>query len=216
MLIDYTKLLDCPVLSLHVGEMIAKTTALIIDPNNLKIVGFQLVGPEVGGGNGTFLQVKDIREFSDVGMIIDSIDEFVSPGDVVRLDEVLELNFELIDKKVESKKGTKIGKVSGFMVNTKDFAIQQFTVQRPLMKSFLDPELLIGRSEIVKVTDEKIIVKDEEDKIRKKALKEDFVPNFVNPFRAGGAFAPEPGVAATKLEPNLSQIDSQSLDAPNS
>ena len=204
MIIDSTKLLNYPVLSIHVGGMIAKTTSLIIDPNDLKIVGFQLTGPEVGGDNGTILQVKDIREFSNIGMVVDSIDEFVSPGDVIKLDEILNLNFELIGKKVESKKGSKIGKVSGFSVNTEDFMIQQFVVQRPVMKSFLDPELLIGRSEIEKVTDEKVIVKDEEEKIRKRALKEDFVPNFVNPFRAGGAFAPEP---------DLSKADSQTLDA---
>lgn len=207
MIIDSTKLLNYPVLSIHVGGMIAKTTSLIIDPNDLKIVGFQLTGPEVGGDNGTILQVKDIREFSNIGMVVDSIDEFVSPGDVIKLDEILNLNFELIGKKVESKKGSKIGKVSGFSVNTEDFMIQQFVVQRPVMKSFLDPELLIGRSEIEKVTDEKVIVKDEEEKIRKRALKEDFVPNFVNPFRAGGAFAPEP---------DLSKADSQTLDASDS
>lgn len=207
MIIDSIKLLNYPVLSIHVGGMIAKTTSLIIDPNDLKIVGFQLTGPEVGGDNGTILQVKDIREFSNIGMVVDSIDEFVSPGDVIKLDEILNLNFELIGKKVESKKGSKIGKVSGFSVNTEDFMIQQFVVQRPVMKSFLDPELLIGRSEIEKVTDEKVIVKDEEEKIRKRALKEDFVPNFVNPFRAGGAFAPEP---------DLSKADSQTLDASDS
>lgn len=204
MIIDSTRLLNYPVLSIHVGGMIAKTTSLIIDPNDLRIVGFQLDGPEVGGDNGTILQVKDVREFSNIGMVVDSIDEFVSPGDVIKLDEILNLNFELIGKKVESKKGSKIGKVSGFTVNTENFMVQQFVVQRPVMKSFLDPELLIGRSEIEKVTDDKIIVKDEEEKIRKRALKEDFVPNFVNPFRAGGAFAPEP---------DLSKADSQTLDA---
>lgn len=204
MIIDSTRLLNYPVLSIHVGGMIAKTTSLIIDPNDLKIVGFQLDGPEVGGDNGTILQVKDVREFSNIGMVVDSIDEFVSPGDVIKLDEILNLNFELIGKKVESKKGSKIGKVSGFTVNTENFMVQQFVVQRPVMKSFLDPELLIGRSEIENVTDDKIIVKDEEEKIRKRALKEDFVPNFVNPFRAGGAFAPEP---------DLSKADSQTLDA---
>lgn len=204
MLIDSNRLLDYPILSLHVGGMIAKTTSLIIDPNDLRVVGFNLIGPEVGGENGTILQVKDIREFSNIGMVVDSIDEFVNPGDVIKLDEVLNLNFELIGKKVESKKGSKIGKVSGFMINTEDFMVQQFVVQRPMMKAFLDPELLIGRSEVVKVTDEKVIVKDEEDKIKKRALKEDFVPNFVNPFRAGGAFAPEP---------DLSKADSQTLDA---
>ena len=72
-------------------------------------------------------------------------------------------------------------------------------MNRPFFKSFMDPELLIGKSEIVKITDDKIIVKDEESKIRERATKEDFVPNFVNPFR----------------KPQLSTADNQSLDEPS-
>ena len=52
-----------------------------------------------------------------------------------------------------------------------------------MLKSFLDPELTIPRREIVEITDTKVIVKDDEKTIRTKATTEDFVPNFVNPFR---------------------------------
>lgn len=180
--------------------MIAKTREAIIDPSDLKIIGFYLTGPEVGNGeNGDILQVRDIREFSNLGMVIDSADEFVYADDVIKLKEVVDINFQLIDKKVETKKKTKLGKVIGYTVTPEDFMIQQIIVQRPFMKSFLDPELIIGRSEIVNVDDEKIIVKDEEKKIRERATKEDFVPNFVNPFR----------------EPQLSRADSQTLDEPD-
>ena len=51
------------------------------------------------------------------------------------------------------------------------------------LKSFSDPELTIPRKEIVEVNDYKVIVKDEEKVIKKKAAHEDFIPNFVNPFR---------------------------------
>lgn len=183
MLIDAERLIDYPILSVHMGGMIAETTDIIIDPDNLKVIAFPVDGPEVGGENGTILQTIKVREFDPEGMVIDSIDDFVNPGDVVKLDKVMDLDYDLIGKKVESKKGTKLGKVIGFTVNPDGFLVQQLKVQRPLMKSFLDPELLIGRSEVTKVTDDKIIVRDEEDKIRKRAATEDFVPNFVNPFR---------------------------------
>lgn len=200
MLVKDTDLLNFPVLSLHMSGMIAKTTEAIIDPSDLKIVGFYVNGPETGDGeHGDILQVNDIREYSRLGMVIDSSDEFVNADDVIRLKEVLDINFQLIGKKVETKKKTKLGKVIGYTVSPEDFMIQQIVVQRPLMKSFLDPELLIGRGEIVNVDDEKIVVRDEEKKIRERATKEDFVPNFVNPFR----------------EPQLSHVDSQTLDEPN-
>lgn len=201
MLIEASKLIGYPILSLHVGAMIAEITGLILDPNDLKVAAFYLDGPELGGENGTILQTQKIREFSSDGIIIDSIDDFVNSGDVVRLDKIIDLDFDLINKKVESKKGSKLGKVINYNINTADFAVQQFTVQRPFMKAFLDPELLIGRSEVVKVTDDKVIVKDEEDKLKKTALRDDFVPNFVNPFRE----------ARLAPEPSPSQADSQTL-----
>ena len=101
----------------------------------------------------------------------------------VKLRPILELNFELIGLKVETKKGSKLGKVVDYTVDTETFKAHQLIIRRPTLKAILDPELIIPRKEIVEVTDYKIIVKDEEEKIRVKALKEDFVPNFVNPFR---------------------------------
>ncbi len=200
MLVNDARLLNCPVLSLHVSGMIAKTSEAIIDPHDLKIIGFYVVGPEVGDGeHGDILQVHDIREFSELGMVIDSIDELVNADDVIKLQKIINLNFTLIGKKVETKKKTKLGKVIGYTANPDNYMIQQLIVQRPLMKSFLDPELLISRSEVINIDDEKITVRDEEQKIRERALKEDFVPNFVNPFR----------------EPQLSPVDNQSLDEPD-
>lgn len=183
MLIDADKLIGYPVVSLHMGGQIAEPVYLIVDPDKLKLVAMQVVGPEVGMETGDLLQTKDVREFSDMGMIIDSIDELVNDTDVIRLRKVLELNFDLIGMKVETKKGTKLGKVVNYTVNPETWEVQQIIVQRPLMKSFIDPELTIGRSEIVKIDDYKIIVKDEEAKIRKNAANQDFVPNFINPFR---------------------------------
>lgn len=183
MLIDGSKLNNFPILSLHVGAPIARTTYSVIDPNNLKLIAFHLSGREVGGENGTILEARDIREFSKIGMIIDSSDDFVNPGDVIKLDKILELNFSLIGLKVETKKKTHLGKVIDYTVDTDTFEIRQIIVKRPLLKSLNDPELVISRKEIVEVNDYKIIVKDEEETIKKKATKENFVPNFVNPFR---------------------------------
>ncbi len=200
MLIDATKLLSAPVLSLHMGGMIAKTTEIIVDPDSLKVVAFKVSGPETGNGEiGEYLQVKDVREYSPIGMVIDSSDDFVDMGDVVKLKKVLELNFSLDGMRVVTKKGTRLGKVANYTINTDGFLVQQLIVQRPFLKSFVDPELTIGRSEIVKISDTEIVVKDEEAKIRTNATREDFVPNFVNPFR----------------EPNLSTADSQNPGEPN-
>ncbi|MBP3899653.1 PRC-barrel domain-containing protein [Candidatus Saccharibacteria bacterium] len=196
MIIESSRLINYPILSLHMAGMIAKTSELIVDPNDLKIAAFRLYGPEVGTQSGDYLKAEDVREFSSVGMVVDSSDDFVNANEVIKLQEIIDLNFALEGMKVESKKGSNLGKVSSFMVDTDGFFVQQLVVRRPFFKSFMDPELVISKNEVIKITDDKIIVKDEESKIRERATKEDFVPNFVNPFR----------------EPRLSPADSQSLD----
>ena len=118
-----------------------------------------------------------------LGVVIDDIEELVRDDEVVRIDKVLKLHFDLAGLKVETKSGHRLGKIADFTVNTDDFLVMQIIVHRPVLKALVDPELTIHRKEIVEVTDYKVIVKSEEDTLKQKAEKEEFVPNFVNPFR---------------------------------
>ncbi len=183
MLISVSKLIGTPVLSVQASGPVAIIDSAIVDPDSLKIIGFHLSGPLVHHSPANILDTTSIREFSPLGCVVDSVDEFVEPSDVIKIDKVLSLNFDLIGLKVETKKHTNLGRVASYTVTSEDFTVQQLIVQRPLIKSFLDPELTIPRSEIIEITDYKVIVKDEERTIKERAQKEDFIPNFVNPFR---------------------------------
>lgn len=186
MLLNSNRLLGCPVLSLHLGGPIGVVSEIIINPNDLKIMALRVDGPQTGNGEyGDLLDISSVREFSNLGLIIDSIDDLVSDGDVIRLDNVIKLNFDVIGLTVKTKRGTKLGKVIDYTFNPESMLLAQFIVKRPLMKAFLDPELVIGRSEVKEINDYELIVKDEEAKIKKDLKKQDFVPNFVNPFRDG-------------------------------
>lgn len=182
MLVPASRLIGTTILSMQASGPIGYVHSPIIDPDNLKIVAFYLSGHRISR-TANILDAKSIREYSKYGMVIDSSDELVSPTDVIHIDKVIQLNFSLTNLKVETKKGTKLGHVTDFTVTSDNFTIEQLIVKRPLIKSFLDSELTIPRSEIVEVTNRKIVVKNEEKTIRARAEKEDFVPNFVNPFR---------------------------------
>lgn len=190
MLISSTRLIGTPILSMQAGGVVTYIKEPIVDPDNLKIIAFRLEGGVVSRSNTNVLDVSSIREYSKYGMVIDSADELVDPEDVVKIAKILELNFNLIGLKAETKKGSKLGKVSDYTLDSDSFIIQQIIVKRPIIKSFIDPELTIHRKEIVEITDYKVIIKDEEKKLKEKAEKEDFVPNFVNPFREQPGFAP--------------------------
>lgn len=194
MLVYSSRLTGTPVLSVQASSQVATIASPIIDPDSFKIIAFYLDGPAAANGTN-ILDISSVREYSNLGIVIDDVDELVTAGDVIKIQDAIALHFDPIGLKVESKKGSRLGKVIDFTVTSEDFVIQQIIVKRPTIKSFIDSELTIHRREIVEITDTKIIVKDEEKVIRERASKEDFVPNFVNPFRTH-----EPGFAPADTE----------------
>lgn len=185
MLINGSQLINCPVLSLHVSGEIARVTEPIVDPDNLQIIAFRVEGKMIGEDED-ILPIASVREFSRLGMVIDSVDELVGADDIIRIKEILDLNFSLLGLKVVTRKNAKLGKVSDYTVEIGGWYIQQIVVQRPAMKALFDPELRIARTKIVEVDDYKVVVKDEHEKVKSKVEQVkpvDFVPNFVNPFR---------------------------------
>jgi sporulation protein YlmC with PRC-barrel domain len=184
MLVLGSKLLKYPVLSLHVGGEIARTETAIINPEGLKVVAYTLTGPLLKNNDvGDILDVTDIRELSPRGMIVDSIDNFVLREDVIRLDQIMSLNFRLIGLKVVSTDGKKLGRVSDYTIDDSSFMVYQIIVGRPAIKALIDPELTINRSQIVEVDDYKITIKNEDEKVEVQEKVKEFTPNFVNPFR---------------------------------
>lgn len=183
MLIEGSKLLKYPILSLHTASRIAEVKGLVIDPNFLKVVAFEISA--ASSRQSLFLEASSVREFSKMGMIVDSDEEFVEKDDVIKLKETIDLGFSLDNMKVVSKKKAMLGRIEDFIINTEDFQIMQLIVKRPIYKALIDPELVIGRSDIHEINDSEIIVKSEEGTIMKKSGTLDFVPNFVNPFKDG-------------------------------
>ena len=186
MLINGSRLLGTKILSLHVGSAIAHVTEVIVDPNSLKVIAFRVEGPLIRDEDGDILPVASVREFSRLGMIIDSIDDLTDGEEVIQIRDVLKLGFSLPGLKVVTKKNTKVGKVTNYIVDVNSWEVYQLVVQRPIIKAFLDPELIISRSKIIEVDDCQVVIKDETEKTKSKSLAEtpaDFVPNFINPFR---------------------------------
>ena len=102
-----SNLIDFPVLSLHIGGEIARTTRAIIDPDNLKIIAYVVDGAIIHNDNeiGNILDMNDVREISDQGLIVNSADVFTKREDVIKFDEIMSLEFNLVGLKVVDQKG---------------------------------------------------------------------------------------------------------------
>jgi len=131
--------------------------------------------------NPSYIRIADIRELSDIGMIIDSNEEFIALDDVIAIKKICELNFNLIGLLVVDDSKRKLGKVNDFIVDTSSFVIQQLSVKRGVIKSLSETDLLIHRSQILEINDYQIIVKSPTKKLESiEKIKE---LTYLNPFR---------------------------------
>jgi len=175
-----SKLIDAPVMGLQTGGELARTHTAIIDPATLKILAYEVKGPLLSE-NPALLTVADIREISSMGLIIDSNDDFVSPQDVVKINEIYDLQFPLVGMAVRDTKRHKLGKVTDYTLDVGGFVVEQLIVKRPLLHSLNDTELVIHRSQIVEINNDAIIVHSE---AKTPEPERNEVPgSFVNPFR---------------------------------
>lgn len=158
MLLPYERLLATPVMSLQTGAQLAITKNVMVDPRDMTVIAYELEGVMLDE-HPSFLRVADVRELSSLGLIIDSSDEFVGLQDVIKIKEIYDFSFDLVGLNVYDEQKRKLGKTSSYSVDSESFVVQQITVKRPLIKSFNDTELLIHRSQIVEVNNERIIVK---------------------------------------------------------
>lgn len=151
-------LLNRPVISLRSGAQAAMAQAPVINPHNLKILGWWC---KDDSGQTKVLLSEDVREMIPDGLAINDEADLCAPDDLVRYKEVLDIRFELIDKPVRTKRG-KLGKVSDYSYNDGMF-VQKLYVARPLRKVFIaEDTLIIDRTQILEVTDSYILVRDTE------------------------------------------------------
>ena len=93
-----TALLNQPVMSIRTVGEIARTESAFINPNNLKIEGFYCI--DQFSKQRLVLLTQDIRDQTKQGLIVDDHEVLTEPGELVRLQSVLELKFELLGKPV--------------------------------------------------------------------------------------------------------------------
>lgn len=152
-------LFNRPILSLHSEGGIGIAVEPIINPHNLKIIGWWCKAP--ASPKPLVLLDENIREMMPKGLVIDDNSALSTPEDLVRHREILDMHFRLLDKTVKAKR-RKLGKVSDFTYDESMF-VQKLYVARSLIKVFSsDDTLIIDRNQIKEVTDSYILVDDAE------------------------------------------------------
>jgi hypothetical protein len=149
-------------MSLRSGGQIATAQEPILNPHNLKIVGWWCSSNLIPGR--TVLLADDVREVMPQGLAVNDESAISAPGDLVRHQDILNIRFELIDKLVKTK-SHKLGKVSDFTYDDSMF-VQKLYVSRSLVKLFSSEDtLIIDRVQILEITDKYILVDEADAKV---------------------------------------------------
>lgn len=193
MLILASRLLNIPIMGLQTGAKLAQTKRPIIDPSNLRIIAYEVDGPFLDQ-RPSLLLVADVRELSNIGMIIDSNDEFISTEDVISVNKIYELDFKLIGFNVVDDRKRRLGKVSNYTIDTGSFVIQQLNVKQGVIKSLTETELLIHRTQIIEINNDEIIVRSASKEVKAKLDTQNL--GYINPFRT----ASNPQAEATETD----------------
>lgn len=141
------------------GSQIAVATEPIINPHNLKILGWWCREPNVT--QPVVLLTDDVRDINDQGLAVNSEEALTAPEDLVRHKEILAIKFHLLGLPAKTKR-TKLGKITDYSYNDGMF-IQKLYITPPMVKVFsTHGTRIIDRAQIAEVTDKYILVSDTE------------------------------------------------------
>lgn len=156
-------LLNRPVMSLRTGTQVATTVDAVINPTNLKVEGFYCQPTD--NKKRLVLLYQDIRDIIPQGVVVNDLEVLSEPDELVRLKEVMSLHFELVGKQVVTVNKEKVGKVSDYATETTTMFVQKLYVAQSLLKSFTGGNLGIDRTQIVEITDKKVVIQELAQKV---------------------------------------------------
>lgn len=147
-----------PVLSLRSGGVIGIAINPVINPNNLKIEGWYAKNNLER--TQSILPSREVRDFIPKGIVVDDYTALTPMEDIIRMKDIVELEFELITISVITESNKKLGKVVDYAVDDDGFFIKKLYVNPPILRGLMKNQLIIDRDVIVEITTSKIVVKD--------------------------------------------------------
>jgi uncharacterized protein YrrD len=156
-------LTNVAVMSLRTGGQIGTALKPIINPNNLKLEGWYVT--DRFSKKTMILLSQEVRDIIPRGIIVDDHDAMTEPGEILRLQDIIRMNFELIGKKVVSDHKRSLGKLSDFATDMDSLFVQKLYVEQSMLRHFASGQLSIDRSQIVEITDKRIVVREATEKM---------------------------------------------------
>lgn len=155
------------VMSLRTGSPVGIVKSPIVNPNNLYIEGWFV--EDSRSRHQLVLLSNDIRDILPQGFAINDHEVLSEPEELVRMKNILELEFDVINLKVTSQSGKNYGKINDYAFETSNMFIQKLYAGQSLVKNLGGGTLSIDRSQIIEVTNRRIVIEDPTEMSRVRA-----------------------------------------------
>jgi sporulation protein YlmC with PRC-barrel domain len=152
-------LIDCPVISLQTGQVVAWLKRPVLDIATLEVVALACRVPD--SRQPRLIIAGDVRQYASDCVVIGSEDDLTHPDDIVRSNTSLKSYYSPLGKKVVSETGRKVGLVEDYVINLDTNRLQKLHVRKSVLHSWLGINLLlIDRTQITDVTPHRIVVRE--------------------------------------------------------
>lgn len=162
-MISFKKLKNTSLRSLDDFSFLGIIKDLIIDPENGQLLALTI--------KKKFWEPKKILSFLDIIKItpnitiVNSKDAILSKEEIIRVKEILDSNFRVLNNKVETEQGSFVGWVKDIFIDPQLFVLKKIEV-----KNLIGESILVPKEKIVSMSPKMIIIEDLG--VKKKILKQ--------------------------------------------
>lgn len=165
----FSSVVGNPIICIDNGFTDYKLTAFVVDTDRLAIelaVVQQPFNPK-----RYYIMPRSIREVGSQSIIINSDEDISEAEDLVRYQAIIDAKPFLIGYRVVSSSNQKLGFVKDLGFDSIHLTISKLVVRSHWTRRILTKDLLINRSQIIKIENKTVIVKETKTKARKTSAK---------------------------------------------
>ena len=158
MLISAMELKHGEIISLENGSSIGKIREPICDPNNGKVLAFDV---ETGFlSKRQILSSTDIIEWQHNALIVYGMNVLVEPIEIKRVYNLIKKRSRIIGKRALTQKGIKLGRIEDVYIDSTNGMIAKYNISHDFISSFAKEGRIIPASYVVKIDKKGVIFKD--------------------------------------------------------
>jgi len=158
----YSRIHKLPIFSVNTEGKVAEFSDFLVDPDNGKIMAVFVKIKDFLKSDTKLVLSQDILEWSNALYIQDPAN-IVDYEEIVRLKKLVEDHFSLIDLKVVTKSGDRIGVIEDYILETNTSQIVRFYISEH--KFFSNRRFIIGIDQVHEITKDALVVKDAFEKV---------------------------------------------------